>query len=161
MGLFAFTMAVPNWKVKEDECVVEFTGGRISGTFKALKADIVFDKDHLDLAKIMASIEVPSIATGFFLKNSHAKDALDADKYPDIKFTSVTVTKNGSAYIAKGNLNMKGVSKPVNINFTFEEKGNQGVFKGSFKVVPKDFGVTRSGTPDEVSINLVVPVVKA
>ncbi|RKR83525.1 polyisoprenoid-binding protein YceI [Mucilaginibacter gracilis] len=160
IGLFVLVLAGSTWKVKGDEAVVEFTGGKISGSFKGLKADIVFDKEHPEQAKISASIEVPTIATGFFLKNSHAKDALGADEHPQIKFSSTSVSKAGDAYLAKGNLTMKGATKPVTIRFTFDDKGNQGVFKGSFKVIPKEFGVDRAGTPDEVTVNLTVPVTK-
>lgn len=156
----AFILFTTNWKVKADEATVKFTGGKISGTFSGLKANISFDKEHPESGKISASIEVPSIATGFFLKNNHAKDALDADKYPAIRFTSTAVGKAGGDYAAKGELTMKGVTKPVTIHFTFDEKGDSGVFRGEFKVIPKEFGIDRSGTPKEVIVNLVVPVTK-
>ncbi len=156
ISLQAFVV-LSTWKVKTEEASVKFTSGKINGSFKGLKADIVFDKEHPEQAKISASIETPTIATGFFLKNSHAKDALGADKYPTIKFVSTAITKNGSGYVAKGNLTMKGVTKSAAISFTFDEK----VFKGTMKVIPKEFGIDRSGTPPEVIVDLVVPVTKS
>ena len=161
ISLYAFTLITTNWNVKGDESVIKFSSGKINGSFKGLKADIVFDKAHPERAKISASIDAPSIATGFFLKNGHAKDALGVDKYPTIKFVSTSVSKNGSAYLAKGNLTMKGVSSRVAIYFTFDDRGNQGVFKGHFIVIPKDFGINRSGTPRQVLVNLIVPVTKS
>ena len=156
----AFTV-VSAWKIKGDEASIKFSGGKIKGSFKGLKGDIEFDKEHPDKAKISASIEASSVATGFFLKNSHAKDALGADKYPLIKFVSSSVAKNANAYIAKGNLTMRGVTRPATINFTFEDKSNQAVFKGHMKVIPKEFGMNRSGTPDQVDVDLIVPVTKS
>ena len=161
VSLIAFTVIATSWKVRGDESVVKFSSGKINGSFKGLKADIVFDKEHPEQAKISASIETPTIATGFFLNNSHAKDALGVDKYPTIKFVSTSVSGNAQAYLAKGNLTMKGITKPATINFTFDDKGNQGVFKGNFEVIPKDYGIDRSGTPDKVMVNLVVPVTKS
>lgn len=161
ISLLAFTIIMANWKVKEDEAVVKFSSGKIKGSFKGLKADIVFDKEHPEQAKFSASIDATSIATGFFLKNSHAKNALGVDKYPTIKFVSTSVNKSEDAYLAKGNLTMKGISKPATIHFTFDEKGNEGVFKGDFKVIPKDYGIDRSGTPPQVMVNLTVPVTKS
>jgi polyisoprenoid-binding protein YceI len=158
IGLSAF-VGLSNWKVK-DTYEVEFSGGRIHGEFKGLKADIQFDKTHPEQAKISASIEVATVATGFFLKNSHVEDGLDADKYPTISFSSTAVSNNGSAYDAKGNLTMKGVTKPVTIHFTFDDKGAGGIFKGSFKIIPKSFNITRNGTPDDLTITLTVPVDK-
>jgi polyisoprenoid-binding protein YceI len=161
ISLVAFTAIAVGWKVKGEESVVKFSSGKINGSFKGLKADIIFDKAHPDQAKFSASIETPTIATGFFLKNSHAKDALGVDKYPTIKFVSTSVSGNAQAYIAKGNLTMKGITKPATIHFTFDDQGNQGVFKGNFEVIPKDYGIDRSGTPDKVMVELVVPVTKS
>lgn len=159
-SLCAFSFFAGNWKIKEGASV-KFSGGKISGSFETLKVDIQFDKNQPEQAKISATIDVNSIATGFFIKTNHAKNALGADGYPTIKFVSTSVSKDGSGYVAKGNLTMKGVTKPVAIRFTFDDKGNEGLFKGSFKVIPKDYGIDRSGTPEEVTIDLIVPVTKA
>ncbi|WP_183560781.1 YceI family protein [Mucilaginibacter sp. SP1R1] len=160
ISISAFALAITNWKIKADQYEVKFSGGRIHGVFEILKANIQFDKADPEQSKISANIDVNSIATGFFIKNDHAKDALDADKYPTISFVSTAVTKSGNAYQAAGKLTMKGVTKPINIHFTFDDKGNEGVFKGDFKVIPKDFNITRNGTPDELTIDLTVPVTK-
>jgi len=151
-------VALTNWKVKEPYEVKFY--GKIHGEFKGLKADIRFDKNHPEEAKISASIEVSTIATGFFLKNNHVQNALDADKYPTIRFSSTAVSKSGDAYNALGNLTIKGVTKPATIHFTFEEKGDGGIFRGGFKVIPKSFNITHDGTPNELNISLVVPVTK-
>jgi polyisoprenoid-binding protein YceI len=157
--LTAFSIAY-TWKVEGNSATVMFTSGKINGSFTGLKAGITFDKSHPEKAKFSASIDATSVTTGFFLKNSHAKDALGTDKYPLIKFVSTSVTKGGEGYIAKGQLTMKGVSRPASINFTFTENEKGGVFKGNLKVAPKDFGIDRSGTPPLVTVDLVVPVMK-
>jgi polyisoprenoid-binding protein YceI len=149
-----------NWKVKGDEAQVTFEGHRVSGSFSGLKADIIFDKEHPEQAKISATIDVTTAATGFFIKTSHVKSALGADDYPTIKFESTSVSKNGSGYVANGKLTMKGKTNPESIHFTFEDKGNEGLFKGDFKVLPPKYGIDRSGTPPEVTIHLTVPVTK-
>ncbi|HZX59870.1 MAG TPA: YceI family protein [Mucilaginibacter sp.] len=160
ISLFAFTIIAANWKVKGD-AIIEFTSSKVNGSFSGLKATIDFDKDHPEQAKFSASIDATSIGTGFFLKTMHAKDALGTDDHPLIKFVSTEVSKSGNAYLAKGNLTLKGITKPATIHFTFDDKGAQGVFKGDMKVIPKDFGIDRSGTPPEVMIKLTVPVVKS
>ncbi len=161
ISLFAFTLLVAGWKVNAGTAVVQFTSDKVDGSFKGLKADIVFDKDHPEQAKFSATIDATSLATGFFLKTDHAKDALGTDQYPTIKFVSTEVSKSGAAYLAKGNLTMKGITKPATIHFTFDDKGTQGVFKGDLKVIPKEFGIDHMGTPDEVMVKLTVPVVKS
>ena len=158
IGLFAFTFMTAIWKVRGTEASVKFSSGKIKGSFSGLKASVVFDPKHPELAKISASIDAASIATGFFLKSDHAKDALGVDKYATIRFVSTSVSKSGSGYVARGNLTMKGVTKPAVINFTFDNKGNTGVFSGTMKVVPREFGIDHNGTPDKVLVSLNVPV---
>jgi polyisoprenoid-binding protein YceI len=165
LGLILISMAAfeiaTSWKIKAQQCEVKFTGGKISGEFTSLKADIQFDKANPSQSKISATVDANSLGTGFFIKTSHAKDAIDAEKYPTIHFVASEVTKTGSGYDAAGKLTLKGVTKPTTIHFTFDDKGNEGIFKGSFKVVTKDFGITRNGSPDELTISLVVPVAKS
>jgi polyisoprenoid-binding protein YceI len=156
----AFILLTENWHVRADEASVSFTSDKIDGKFTGLKASILFDKDHPEQSKISATIDATSVATGFFLKNSHAKDALGVDKYPTIRFVSVSVVRAGNGYLAKGELTMKGAIKPSTIHFTFEEKGGKGVFKGDFRVIPKEYGINRDGTPPVVMVTLNVPVNK-
>ena len=159
-SLLAVAAATINWKVDSDKAEVKFTSEKFGGSFSGLKASISFDEEHPEEAKLSASIDATSIATGFFLKNMHAKDALGVDNYPLIKFESSSVSKTGSGYVAKGNLTLKGASRPMSIYFTFTGKGSQAVFKGSMTVLPKDFGIDRYGTPQKVVVSLVVPVSK-
>lgn len=159
IGFSAFNFFA-GWKLKSG-AEVRFQGGRISGNFETLKADIQFDKAHPEQAKISATVDANSLATGFFIKTSHAKDAIDADNHPNITFTATSVTKSGNGYQATGRLTLKGVSRTETIHFTFDDKGNEGVFKGGFKIIPKEYNITRSGTPDELNIYLTVPVSKS
>jgi polyisoprenoid-binding protein YceI len=159
VSLLAF-IAISNWSVKPG-ATVKFTSGKVNGSFKGLKADIRFDKAHPGQSRISATIDANSISTGFFLKNSHAKDALGVDQYPTISFTATSVSKSGNGFEANGKLTMKGITKPATIYFTFDDKGNQGVFKGTLKVAPKNYGINRSGTPQLVTVYLTVPVSKS
>lgn len=156
----AFTTAfAAHWKVKNNYSV-KFSSGKIKGSFKNLQANILFDRAHPEQAKISASVEANSIATGFFLKNSHAKDALGADQNPDIRFVSTSVSRSGSGYNANGRLTLRRTTRPAVIHFTFTEHGNQGEFKGTLKVIPREFKIDRSGTPSQVMVYLTVPVIK-
>jgi polyisoprenoid-binding protein YceI len=158
ISVTAFAAAI-DWKVK-DPYEVKFANGKIHGEFQGLKANIQFDKAHPEEAKISATIDATTLSTGFFIKTSHSKDAIDVDHYPTITFTSTTVSKTGSGYDANGKLTLKGVTKPIIIHFTFDDKGSEGLFKGTFKVITKDFGITKNGAPDFLDISLNVPVTK-
>ena len=87
---------------------------------------------------------------------------LNAEKYPSFNFRSEKIQKSGTGYKAIGSLTIKGVTKPVEIPFSFSEKGNAGVFKGSFTILRQDYGIGSAGGSigSKVSIDLEIPVTK-
>ena len=50
------------------------------------------------------------------------------------------------------------VSKEIKLPFSFERTGTSAVFKGKFSISPKDYNITKFGTPDPIEIELMVPV---
>ena len=98
------------------------------------------------------------------MRNNHLQkeEYFNSDKYPSISFQSDKIQKNGTGYKAIGNLTIKGVTKPVEIPFSFSAKGNAGVFKGSFTILRADYGVGSSGGSigKTITIDLEVPVTK-
>ena len=149
-----------NWKVTHENYAIEITGTKIQGSFTGLKAEIYFDPVHPQLSRFSASIDARTLNTGFFVKTMHAlsRKALDAKNYPLIQFQSDTVVKKGNFYEAGGTLTLKGVSKGVMISFTYTGDQTEGVFKGHFKVNPRDHHLTRHGVPDEITVELEIPV---
>lgn len=163
LAFSAFTvMESVNYKIKEDAYTVKFVGGKVEGVIKGLKATIQFDEASPEKSKITATLDVKTINTGNGMMNKHAKaeDALDAEKYGSIAFEATTVSKNGTGYMAKGKLSMKGVTKEVVMPFTFVNKGTEAIFNGKLSIVPKDYNITRGGTPDNLDIQINVPVSK-
>ena len=156
----AFTLfQAAQWKVT-DGYVVQFTSKRVNGTFRGLKANILFDENNLAASKISASIAAKTIDTGIWLRNRHAtsESGLNAEKSPEISFESSRIVKTGSGYEATGKLTIREVSREIKLPFTFKKEGTKGLFIGKFTISPKDYNVTKSGTPDAVDIELEVPV---
>ena len=109
--------------------------GTVHGAFTGLKATIQFDVKDPGAGSITASIDANTVSTGIGMRNHHLKSEeqfLNTDKYPLISFHSKKIEKTGSGFTASGDLTIKGVSKPVQIPFTFTPGGNSGVFKGQF-----------------------------
>jgi polyisoprenoid-binding protein YceI len=154
----AFTViAAQDYKITEGYAV-KFSASGASGIFRTLKGDISFDEKNLAASKFNVSIDVTSINTGNGLKNTHAKGDkwLDAKKFPVIKFTSKEITKAGNGYNAKGELEMHGVKKEINIPFTFAKN----TFTGNFEVNRTDFGIGSPGgkVDDIIKLEVSVPV---
>ena len=148
------------WNVKEGSYTINFEGGRIEGTLSGLQAVIIIDESDMTQSKITASVDVRTLKTGNKIKDKHAKadNALDANEFPTITFESIAITKTIISYEAKGNLLIKNTKREITIPFTFDNKGTEAILKGSFTIKPDDFDITRFGTPDEVRIDLSVPV---
>lgn len=158
----AFTLIsnIGNWKVNEETYSVKFTSSKFDGVFKGLKSEINFDENNLATSKISASIDANTVNTGNGMRNKHAKQGLNANTYPTIRFESTSIRKNGSSYIANGKLTIKDVTKEIILPFTFSNKADEGVFEGSFSVKPAEYHVEKAGTPDEIQVQLLIPVTK-
>lgn len=161
ISFVGFYSNAQEWKIAPKYKVV-FTSTDATGVFEDLSGDITFDLEDLSSAKFVLVIKVESIATGNFLKNSHAKgkDWFEASKYPYIKFISNTngFTKTATGYEVIGHLQMHGVSKLITIPFTFEKN----TLNAKFSVDRTDYGI---GEPDNdvgkvIKINATVPLKK-
>jgi polyisoprenoid-binding protein YceI len=163
----AFTVLM-NWKADEKTSTVSWKLPGHEGTFRNLNSSIDFDKAKLAESKITASIEVKTLKAGDEKLEAHllSPDFFNAEKFPKITFTSTSITANGEAFTAKGNLTMKDSTKMVEIPFTFKEDGTEkATFSGTITLNAIDYGVMRKGKDskegaDKVSIYLVVPVSK-
>ena len=149
-----------NWKVAEGYSI-KFEGGDPSGEFSSLKGTILFDEKNVSASKFDMAVEVASINTGNGMKNTHAKSPnwFDAEKYPNITFTSSAVTKTGTGYEAKGTLEMHGVKKEVAIPFTFANN----TFDGVIDVNRMDFNLDDGKHPKmqpTMKVTIHVPVTK-
>jgi polyisoprenoid-binding protein YceI len=156
------------WNAKASAAQIKFSVkgpfGTVHGNLNGLRSTIVFEKDNLAASSFSARVDSKSISTGIKLRNSDLQKEkyLDSDKYPSISFQSDKIQKSGIGYKAIGDLTIKGVTKSIEIPFTFSEKGNDGVFKGSFTLQRQDYGVGKSGGSigSPVTIDLEVSVTK-
>lgn len=161
--LSAFTSTyLVGWQVKEDDYAIKFSTKGASGTLKGLKGTIDFDRADLAKSRFDVTVDVNTISTGFWLKNRHAKaeDFLDVDKYPTIHFTSTKITPSTNGFVANGKLTIKDVTRDVTIPFTFDESGNEGVFRGDFELNRKDYNLEKKRVGEIINVELVVPVNK-
>ena len=150
-----------DWKISDDYAI-KFTSEDPSGVFRGLKGTVNFDEKNLSASKFDVSVDVSSINTGNGMKNTHAKSAkwLDAEKYPEIKFTSSEITSTGSGYQAKGTLEFHGVKKEITIPFSFQNN----VFSSNFEINRLDYDVNTSEPAHGASVlkvEITVPVSKA
>lgn len=139
---------------------IAFSSDDATGIFEEFSGKISFHPNELDKAYFVFVIKVSSIATGNFLKNSHAKgeDWFDATKYPNIKFLSNQqgFKRSENGYEVTGFLQMHGVSKEITIPFTYENN----TLKATFSVDRTDYGIGKSdnGVSKIIKITASVPL---
>jgi polyisoprenoid-binding protein YceI len=149
-------MATTNWAVDPMHSEIHFKVrhlviSTVTGTFKKFSGTAVTEGEGFEDAKIEFTLDVDSIDTNQEQRDGHLKSAdfFDAASYPEIKFVSTSFTKvDDDNYKLVGDLTMKGVTKPVELNAEFggSAKDAWGNTKYGFevtgKVNRKEFGLT-------------------
>jgi len=159
---------VAKWNVNAAAAQIKFSVkgpfGTVDGGLSGLKSTILFDKDNLAGSSIRASTDPKTISTGIKLRNKDLQKEkyFNSDKYSLLSFQSDKIQKSATGYKAIGDLTIKGVTKKVEIPFSFTEKGNTAVFKGNFSIQREDYGIGKQGGSigSTVSIELEVPATK-
>lgn len=156
---------IPDAKSSSIQFTIKNFGTDVQGTLSGLKAMIYFDEKDLDHSSFEASVKVNTISTGI---NRRDKDLmqekyLDESGNPNIMFRTGKIEKSGDGYVAKGTLTIKGSQQIQEWPFTFERKGDKGVFRSKFTLDRIDFGIGGSGPimGKQIHVNLEVPVSKA
>ena len=156
-----------NWKVDTANAKVNFTVhgpfGTVHGSFTGLDAKINFNEKDLSGSSIVASIDAKTVSTGVSLRNSDLKNKeewLNTDKYPRISFKSRKIEKTDHGFKVTGDLTIKGITKPVDIPFTFTNKESSGNFSGQFTINRSDYNIGKPGgsVGSVITIILTVPV---
>ncbi|MEO6150785.1 MAG: YceI family protein [Mucilaginibacter sp.] len=116
------------------------TGGKFGG----FQADIRFDPAQLTNSTIEASIDVNTVDSDNSTRDGHLKSAkfFDAEHYPRILLKSLSFQrKSGNNYTGKFNLTIKGITKQVDVPFTYTAGNGKAGYNGSFIINRKDFNV--------------------
>jgi polyisoprenoid-binding protein YceI len=143
-------------------------GGNVTGSFKGLKGKIVFDGVKTELSTFDVTIDVKTINTGIKLRDTDLKKEkyFNVEKFPLIRMVSTGIMKdegNRDGYVFKGVVIIKGVKKEISFPFTATQENDGYLFKGSFPLNRRDFGVGGSSISlsDNLTVTLSVLVKKA
>ncbi|MGH3970025.1 MAG: YceI family protein [Mycobacterium sp.] len=120
---------------------------KVRGTFDTFSGAIVLAKDGTPA--VNAEIAVDSVNTGNEQRDAHIKadDFFAVDAYPLAAFTSTGVESEGDRYVLHGQLTLKGVTKPISLDLTFNGvspgigHGEVAGFEASAVLNRKDFGI--------------------
>lgn len=123
---------------------------KVPGKFARFAGWFEYDEKNPKVWKASATIDAASIDTGIEKRDGHLRSAdfLDAEKFPAIEFRSTGIEKGQTgAYKLKGELTMRGVTRPVMLQLGIGGVGNDpwGNRRAGFAAIGRinrlDFGV--------------------
>jgi polyisoprenoid-binding protein YceI len=155
------TLAMAQYKPVDNGSSIQFTiknfGINTGGSFSGIQGNITFDINHLNEANFNVSIDANSINTGSTMRDDHLREDtyFDVKNYPRISFVSTKVTPSTTAgtLLIFGKLTIKNQTKDIFFPFTATATNNGYLFKGSFDINRRDFGI---GGMSTISNNLEV-----
>lgn len=121
----------------------------VTGTFGNFTGEVHSDGENFDGASVNFEADVNSISTNNADRDNHLKsdDFFAAASHPKLSFAG-KLAKDGDDYVLKGDLNIRGTSRPVEMEAEFNgiAKDPWGNTKAGFelkgKINRKDFGLT-------------------
>lgn len=151
----------------------------VRGKFNDLTGWATLDPENPAASELSVTIQAASVDTGSADRDAHLRspDFFDVENYPTIEFhsTDIRPTDDPNEWIVVGDLTIRGVTKPVEIRFTYlgvtspdPWGGTRAGFEGTAKVNRKDWNLVWNRTlehggvlvGDEVKLELDIQAVK-
>lgn len=154
------------WKVAPGSSLnfeTAWSGEAVKGRFEKWIADIAFSPDALDKSKVKVSIDMTSARTGDEQRDGAlpASDWFDAAQHPKAVFTATRFEAKGQgAFVAHGTLQLRGVTRPVDLPFKLKLVGDKAQMSGETSLDRTLFGVGQGefSATDQVSARVTVRV---
>lgn len=143
----------------------------VEGRFKDFNGIIRYDEKDVTKSSVEFTAKIESIDTGVEARDKHLRtaDFFDAAKYPEMRFKSTRVERQGKdGYVLHGDFTLRDVTKQIALPFTItgaikDQRGNTRFgINAQTKINRRDYGITwgkamENGGLDlgnEVTINL-------
>jgi len=148
-------VAASNWNIDPTHSAIHFAVrhmvvSKTRGRFARWNGKLVFDPKKPAASSVEVTIDPASIDTGDAQRDAHLRspDFFDVEKFPTASFKSTRIEDAGrDRYRVTGDLTLRGVTRPVVLNATYEGTGKdpwggeRAGFSASVTVDRKDFGL--------------------
>ncbi|MFC5944460.1 YceI family protein [Micromonospora harpali] len=123
---------------------------KVRGEFADATATITIAEDPMQ-SSVSATIQAASISTAQADRDGHLRspEFLDAEAFPTLEYRSTGVkSRDGNEFVLTGELTIKGVTRPVELEVEFEGVGRSPFgqdifgFSASTEIDREDFGLT-------------------
>lgn len=119
-------------------------GQPFQGSFRRWDAAIDFDPANLPASRATVTVDMSSASTGDGTRDEAlpSSDWFASGRYPRATFTTRAITRTGpNRYQAAGDLNIRGVRRPVVLPFTLQLNGKTARMQGRLQLDRTAFGV--------------------
>ncbi|MBV9447490.1 MAG: YceI family protein [Streptosporangiaceae bacterium] len=112
------------WVIDPAHCAVSFSVrhlmSRVRGTFNDVSGQIVTGPDPSQ-SRATAVIATASVSTGNDMRDGHLRSAdfFDAERFPVMTFASRAVRPTASSWVLAGELTIRDVTRPVDLEVEF------------------------------------------
>jgi len=166
--LILLTLGLPiaafarDWQVDAAKSTLTFKGSyqgeSFDGRFKKFNATISYDAADSAKSKFDVTVDLSSVDTesGERDQTLVQSDFFDTAKSPQAHFVTESFAKAGDGVEAKGNLTLRGQTKPVTLKVKFAETGDTATLDVDTTLKRADFGLGNG--PDWSDIGPDVPV---
>ena len=136
------------------------------GSFKDFDGNFTYDAKDSAKDKVEVTIKTGSIDTNHAERDKHLRspDFLNAAKFPEAKFVSTAVKKEGDKYLVTGDFTLNGVTKPITLDakLTGEGKDPWGGYRAGFEakgnIKLKEFNIKSDLGPKSQEVELMLSV---
>ena len=174
-GFLAFAMMTTpaearDYTIDYGASKIEFTGTHADNPFKGAfgewTAAITFDTADMEKSKIIATFKPDSAKTGDAMYDGTLPqtDWFNTKEHPQATFTSSQIRrKDDGTYMAEGDLTIRGITKPVRMDFTLTDPDSAPVrAEGSLTIDRLDFDIGKKSdgaaewVSREININFMI-----
>jgi polyisoprenoid-binding protein YceI len=148
LGLAACaSTAEDEWGVAEDTSTVKFhatqQGSRFEGRFGSFQAMIDFDPADPAAGSIAGIVDLASVDTRDYDRDQTLRDAdfFHVEAHPQSRFEAQRIEAVDAGYRAHGELTLKGVTRPMVMDFTWDANGSSARFVGTMSINRFDYKV--------------------
>ncbi|WP_397399814.1 YceI family protein [Phenylobacterium sp.] len=157
------------WKVSRGSSLTfatAWSGEAIEGRFDRWMADIQFNPDALDRSRVSVSIDMASAVSGDEQRDASlpSADWFDTAVHPKATFTASRFERTGDGrFVARGQLSLRGVSRPLTLPFRLKIVGDRAEVSGVTTLDRTTFGVGQGewASTDQIPAKVTVRIVLA
>ncbi|HHE6468582.1 TPA: YceI family protein [Providencia rettgeri] len=138
----------------------------VYGSFKDFDGSFTYDAKDPSKDKVEVTIKTGSIDTNHAERDKHLRsgDFLNAAKFPEAKFVSTEVKKDGETYKITGDFTLNGVTKPITLDAKLMGEGKDpwGGYRAGFEaegnIKLKEFNIKSDLGPKSQDAQLLISV---